>query len=616
MDFYGLQDSLREATSSLKSSSTTSIDDRYCLEEQIGKGEYGIVWKGRKKTGEKDDYYAIKQINLRHAGAKGLKDVLGEVEIMSMLTHPNIVRLEETFRDGTSLWIVMEYLAGGELQQNLAKEKHFSEDKTRMLVIQLLQALEYIHNYGIVHRDLKPANCLLNNDDDTIKISDFGFAVLGGSAQCLRTYCGTAAFMAPEIMCDKNYGKPVDMWALGVMTYTMYVGKLPFSGENANELIESISRGKDSISSNKSLKQTPLLLDFILGLLTEDPNKRLNARNALRHDWIVAGIRTSSMKRSRTEQKLSTISLPSTSQRGLHRFRAITTLILAAHRLIFFKGLRFLKTMGVEEVPMLRSWNFILTGKFTCKETSLDCSEVFFNKPAALEYFLSVLQTVPGIEKIDFSKNYISSLSEVQTLLKFLSTHPSIIEANLSNNPIPPLAGKGILRLARNPACKLRHIFLAETNIPPDIIQQIYMVLREKVRTMNENNVNEGEKINEIGGKKTEGSFSKCSFPCCPGSSKEISKPILSQDSPPSSESNSFDNFTFSLYTRQSPLERQSIPRGYRPLSFFSNSSSPASSHSLQHDNSRVSSKKRSTRLPPLPHAALPKTNKRCLESV
>eukprot|EP00796_Vickermania_ingenoplastis_P011245 gene11245-7813_t len=494
MDFYGLQDSLKRAGSNVGSSGAVSIEERYILQDKIGRGAYGIVWRGRKRCSSSETEYAIKQINLRLAGDKGLKDVSGEVETMSLLNHPNIVRLEETFKDDTSLWIVMEYLPGGELQQVL-KERCLSEDTTRVVVTQLLEALEYIHDRGIVHRDLKPSNCLLSEEDLVVKISDFGFAVLAGSDQCLTTYCGTVAFMAPEILLDKNYGKPVDMWALGIMTYMMFVGGFPFSGDKPHELTRAICKSKDSLGNEEALKRSPLLRDFIAGLLTEDPNKRLTAKEALKHPWVKAGA-VDAAQSAISPQKNKTSAV---TKKAIHRFRAACIAVLAVHRLIYWTKYRRLVKIESEQISVLRDLHYMITGVFDPKSPFLDCSEIFCNRHDALEVLFTMLESTRTVERLDLSKNNIDSLSVIQNLLKVLSRHGSITSINLSDNPIPALAARGILRLARNPTCRLRHVLLEHTTIPNDIIQQINTALKDKVftETVSEGPSSEKEKSTE-----------------------------------------------------------------------------------------------------------------------
>lgn len=546
MDFYGLQDSLKQ-NNSIGSSQPVTIEDRYELLEQLGKGAYGVVWMGKKRVGNCDTPYAIKQINVKHAGEKGLQDVIGEVETMSLLNHPNIVRLEETFRDETSLWIVMEYLPGGELQQAL-KAKCMDQETTRVIVTQLLDALEYIHDRGIVHRDLKPANCLLSERDSVVKISDFGFAVLAGSDQCLTTYCGTVAFMAPEILRDKNYGKPVDMWALGVMTFMMIFGRFPFSGETVHDLTRCILKNA-ALNDEPGLSREPVFRDFLGSLLNTDPNKRATAKEALKHPWIRASLgtrATASSPKSKGSQ----------SKRKSHLFRSAALAVMAMHRFIYWSKYRRLVKIESEQIRILRNLHFMVSGEYSPPNASIDCSEVFAGKPEALELLFTMLESSRTVERVDLSKNNIDSLSVIQNLLKVLTRHCSISGVNLAYNPIPALAGRGILRLARNPSCRLRYVNLEHTNMPNDIVGQIASALRDK-------------KVIPV-----ESAPVVCKSPI-------ESTPILPLESLPSSQTRS---------QHQSPHP------------------TPHSSISLP---SAKKSRKRSTRLPPLPQAALSKRHDR-----
>lgn len=478
MDFSKWQDSFG---SNVGSSDLVSIEDRYELLEKVGQGAYGVVWKGVRRKDVSKKTFAIKQINMSRAGSHNLKSVIGEVETMTLLNHPNIVKLEETFKDDTNLWIVMEYLPGGELLQ-LLKNERLSENLTRLIVVQLLEALEYIHGRGIVHRDLKPSNCLMGENETTVKISDFGFAVLAGSAQCLKAYCGTVAFMAPEILLDKNYGKPVDMWALGIMTYMMFVGGFPFTSDNTHELIRNISRSHEIIQNEPALKYSPHLKDFIMGLLNEDPNKRLTSKEALKHSWIQGIGDGLGLRRSFPQEIQQTFRISKSPQ--CFRFRYACFAVVAMNRLIYYRKYRALIKIESEQLSVLRNFHYMVSGVFIPKESSLECSEVFNSKPAALELFFVMLSTTTTVECINLSKNNIDSLSVIQNLFKILLRHPSIICVNLSNNPIPALAGRAILRVTKNPICKLRHVILEGTNIPSDILQQINSALKEKANSV------------------------------------------------------------------------------------------------------------------------------------
>lgn len=468
MDFIALQDTLAPSRST---ESSLGIESQYTLLSELGSGAYGVVWKARKnKTNE---IFAVKKVSKRRAGAKGLREVMGEVETMSLLNHPNIVRLEETCQDDRFLWIVMEYEAGGELQGLLDAQLSLPESLTRRVVIQLVMALEYIHDRGVVHRDLKPSNCLLSKNDFVVKISDFGFAVLAGADQCLTTYCGTMSFMAPEILQNMNYGRPVDMWALGVMTYLMFVGEYPFTGDSTSAIRRSICR-RGFVPNNSRLKEYPLLQDFILKLLTADPKQRLTAKEALRHPWIRATIDTTFKNSEESARAVKKERSP------VSQLKSAVIAIIATHHLRYLQRCRELAKCGYGQFALLRDYHYVITGMYSPPGKILDCSHMFSACPMALMEVFSMVQSCTYLTELNVSHNSIDSLTIVQGLLKVVGTHPSLTKLNISHNPISILAGRGLLRLSRNPVSRVRHIDVSDTLLPPDFVAQIAANLKEK----------------------------------------------------------------------------------------------------------------------------------------
>ncbi|KPI83289.1 putative mitogen-activated protein kinase kinase 3 [Leptomonas seymouri] len=480
MDFYALQDSLQRGAHSGYSSNLVPIENRYVLIDKIGCGSYGDVWSATRRTGSKD-LYAVKQIDKRAAGTKGLKGVMGEVETMSLLSHPNIVKLEETYQDDTYLWIVMEYLPGDSLQHRLDRE-HVSEAETRRFVTQLLMAIEYIHDKGIVHRDLKPSNCLLSQDDLVVKISDFGLSVLAGNEQCLTTRCGTLHYMAPEIFLDKNYGKPVDMWALGVMAHVMFFGDYPFKGRTESALSRDICRGyhpseEDTCGSRITALRCPSLLqDFISHLLIFDPHRRMTATDALKHPWIKAGMELNrQVSFSTAQMSLVSLSRPSA------RWRVAVLAVIAAQRLLYLSRMRRLDKLGYGDFPILRDYHYLMTGQYQPRGDSLNCSNMFHACPMALLELVAMISTCTHLRHVDFSWNNIHSLSVIQAFLKMATKHPSLRSIDLSHNPIPAVAGRALVRLARNPLSHVTTINVGDTGISAETISQINGFLKEKM---------------------------------------------------------------------------------------------------------------------------------------
>ncbi|EPY26547.1 protein kinase [Angomonas deanei] len=467
MDYYALQDTLSVEPA------TVRVEARYQLQQEIGKGSYGVVWTAQKRKQGLDTVYAVKQINKKKAGEKGLKEIMGEAETMSLLNHPNIVRLEETFQDECNLWIVMEYVPKGELQDML-REGPLPETSVRRIVTQLLMAIEYIHDKGVVHRDLKPANCLVTADG-TVKISDFGFAVLAGAEQCLSTYCGTVCFMAPEILLEKNYGKPVDMWALGVMTYFMFLHRYPFRGSTSDALKTAIVLHKCDVETSPKLTQFPLMQDFINSLLNADPNKRLTAKEALKHPWIKSGMEALASRTSLSQPRATT-----EARSALTRFRTGVMAVIALHRMCYFQKCRVLSKKGYRSLHVLYNFHYLVTGRFEPADPTLRCSRMFASSPEAVNELLPMISANSTITHIDLSHNNISSLATVQAFLKVVGGHRSVVSFDLSHNPIPAVAGRGLIRLVRNPASHITQLDVSDTYITLETVQQIHTLLHEK----------------------------------------------------------------------------------------------------------------------------------------
>jgi len=162
---------------------------------------------------------------------KDLALVRYEIETLKMCQHPNIMRLLDVFETIEYLYLVTELLEGGDLLSYLKRMKfQVPEARARKIIHSLATGIFYLHTYGIVHRDLKPENIVLktNSDDADVKIVDFGLAKIIGPAETCKDIYGTLAYIAPEVLMSKPYGKAVDIWGLGIITHLLLVGFLPF----------------------------------------------------------------------------------------------------------------------------------------------------------------------------------------------------------------------------------------------------------------------------------------------------------------------------------------------------------------------------------------------------
>jgi len=189
------------------------------------------------------------------------------------------------------LYLVMELATGGQLFERIAERQHYTETNAKEVMRQLCTAIDYFHSLGIVHRDLKPENLLLLNRSDTnIKVTDFGFSRIFDNLltekQMMTTICGSAGYLAPEIINGDGYDSKVDMWSAGVILYVLLSGYPPFYSENENELWEIIMSGEYSFHSPYWDRISPEGIDLIQRLLVLEPTKRLTASEVLEHEWF------------------------------------------------------------------------------------------------------------------------------------------------------------------------------------------------------------------------------------------------------------------------------------------------------------------------------------------
>lgn len=268
--------------------------------DTIGQGAFATVKKAiERSTG---DSYAVKIINRRraiHAGGRGaMAGVNRELEILRKLDHPNIVRLKSFYEDVENYYLVMELVPGGDLMDFVAANGAIGEDATQVITKQILDGIAYVHKLGISHRDLKPDNILIMQDDPIIvKITDFGLAKISDNATFMKTFCGTLAYVAPEIITGKhelvqqldkenNYSNLVDIWSLGCLVYVLLTSHLPFNGKTQTQMFQKIKSGEFHESPLNSYQVSQEGRDFLRCCLQVDPSKRFTARQALKHPWL------------------------------------------------------------------------------------------------------------------------------------------------------------------------------------------------------------------------------------------------------------------------------------------------------------------------------------------
>jgi len=238
----------------------------------VGKGSFGKVVKVKKK--DTGDIFAMKILAKEMLVQQGMINYTKtEKAILQSIDHPFIVHLRFAFQTETKLYLVLDFLSGGELFFHLSKEERFSVDKARFYMAELVLAIGHLHSKDIVYRDLKPENVVLDGEGH-IQVTDFGLAKKDVTNNTLtHTFCGTPEYLAPEVIKGKGHSKPVDWWSLGILLYEMLVGIPPFYSENMNEMYELILKSPLKFPSFVPSDAQSLLK----GLLERDEGKRLGS---------------------------------------------------------------------------------------------------------------------------------------------------------------------------------------------------------------------------------------------------------------------------------------------------------------------------------------------------
>jgi len=300
----------------LMESSLNNVNDFYELGDLVGKGAYGEVREAfDRKTGEKR---AVK-IMERTTDSKELEFLRREVNVMRSLMHPNIIRTFDIFDTNKTLYVVMEFIGGGDLFEVIStRAEEFSEREAANVVKEILEGIKYLHDRNIAHRDIKPENILCVSDSFPlrIKLTDFGFANYKGSDQML-TFIGTPFYMAPEIIQNKGHGPAVDIYAVGIVAYAMLSGRLPFETEDMENAYKMIVSGKITFPDAEWRSISPEARDFVQRCLAWEPTERPDANQALAHEWLKPP--PESAKVHRLDSDLSRLAGLTTSKRASYQ---------------------------------------------------------------------------------------------------------------------------------------------------------------------------------------------------------------------------------------------------------------------------------------------------------
>ena len=261
---------------------TSNITKEYTFGKVIGTGSYGQVRLAVHRLTKQ-----VRAVKIIQKAKVNINALLNEINILSKLSHPNIMQIFEVFDDNTNVYIVSEYCKGGELFDIISKKGSFTEKDACVIMKQLMSAICYSHQNNIVHRDLKPENILMDNDtnDLTIKLIDWGCAQTIKSAKQSKQADGTAYYIAPEVL-KGEYDEKCDIWACGVIFYILLCGYPPFNGETDDEIYEAVLSGKFQFPEEDWGQVSQDAKDLIKKMLTKDPKKRISALYSMQDVWF------------------------------------------------------------------------------------------------------------------------------------------------------------------------------------------------------------------------------------------------------------------------------------------------------------------------------------------
>eukprot|EP00249_Psilotum_nudum_P023359 c28846_g1_i1 orf=441-2168(-) len=274
-------------TASVLRRQTENLKDLYVLGRKLGQGQFGTTYLCIEKSTGRE--YACKSIAKRKLiSQEDVDDVVREIHILHHVSeHPNIVTIKGAYEDSTSVHLVMELCAGGELFDRIIQRGHYTERKAAELIRTIVGVVQACHSLGVMHRDLKPENFLFSNknEDSPLKTIDFGLSVFFKPGEVFHDVVGSPYYVAPEVL-RKNYGHQADVWSAGVILYILLSGVPPFWAETEQGIFEQVLKGDLDFDSDPWPGISESAKDLIRHMLNPNPAERYTAHQVLCHPWI------------------------------------------------------------------------------------------------------------------------------------------------------------------------------------------------------------------------------------------------------------------------------------------------------------------------------------------
>jgi serine/threonine protein kinase len=253
----------------------------YKIIQKIGNGSFSNVFKGEHKQTKK--LVAIKAINTQKLDNKILKNINMEIDTMLKLNHENILKLHETIKTESHIYLIMDFCDNSDLYKHIKKNGKFSEDDAKSIFTQIASGLYVLRKNNLIHRDMKPHNILLSLSGN-VKIADFGFVASTNDNKLMDTLCGSPIYMAPEILKYNKYDEKVDLWSIGIILFEMLTGKPPFTANNHIQLLRIIETTDFKIADDIIISNE--CIDLLKSLIVVNPKYRISFQNFFSHPFF------------------------------------------------------------------------------------------------------------------------------------------------------------------------------------------------------------------------------------------------------------------------------------------------------------------------------------------